>query len=148
MGGVHASMVASLFPGPVACVPLLAPRSAAAAFCRGALWEATAWKPLAAPVDEKEKVRVTFNPDCDPLDFSHRKASGVMFCRSAILLRIFHFPFTQAAIDMSVHGYVHIFSLLRMYLFVLNVLNNKPIDCCGQRRAVKRCLAYRMSLKH
>eukprot|EP00884_Botryococcus_braunii_P014706 jgi/Botrbrau1/23236/Bobra.0041s0072.2 len=55
MGGVHASMVASLYPGSVACVPLLAPRSAAAAFCKGALWEATAWKPLSAFVDEKEK---------------------------------------------------------------------------------------------
>jgi hypothetical protein len=56
MGGVHASMVASLYPGQVACVPLLAPRSAAAAFCYGALWEATAWEPLVLPVDEKQQV--------------------------------------------------------------------------------------------
>lgn len=46
MGGVHAAMVAALAPGPLAAVPMLAPRSAAAAFCRGALWRATAWEPL------------------------------------------------------------------------------------------------------
>ncbi len=56
MGGVHACMVASLYPGPVACVPLLAPRSAAAAFCHGALREATAWQPLVAAADEAHKV--------------------------------------------------------------------------------------------
>ena len=48
MGGVHAAMVAALAPGPLAAVPMLAPRSAAAAFCRGALWRATAWEPLLA----------------------------------------------------------------------------------------------------
>lgn len=58
MGGVHASMVASLFPGPIACTPLLAPRSAAAAFCNGALWDATAWQPLASLEDEKHRVRL------------------------------------------------------------------------------------------
>ena len=56
MGGVHACMVASLYPGPVACVPLLAPRSAATAFCHGALREATAWQPLLAVADEAQKV--------------------------------------------------------------------------------------------
>ncbi|KAK9840251.1 hypothetical protein WJX74_006137 [Apatococcus lobatus] len=54
MGGVHASMVAGLFPGPVACIPLLAPRSAAVAFCQGALWDATAWQPFASSTDEKQ----------------------------------------------------------------------------------------------
>ena len=49
MGGVHAGMVAALAPGPAACAPLLAPRSARAAFCDGALWAATAWRPLTAP---------------------------------------------------------------------------------------------------
>ena len=34
-----------------ACAPLLAPRSAAAAFCDGVLWNATAWTGLTAPVD-------------------------------------------------------------------------------------------------
>ena len=43
MGGVHASMVASLYPGPLALTPLLAPRSAAGAYCSGALYHATAW---------------------------------------------------------------------------------------------------------
>jgi hypothetical protein len=46
MGGVHASMVASLFPGPLALTPLLAPRSAAGAYCSGALYHATAWDEL------------------------------------------------------------------------------------------------------
>ena len=57
MGGVHASMVAGLFPGPVACIPLLAPRSAAVAFCQGALWDATAWQPFASSTDESQHVR-------------------------------------------------------------------------------------------
>lgn len=48
MGGVHASMVASLYPGPLALTPLLAPRSAAAAYCGGALYHATAWDKIVA----------------------------------------------------------------------------------------------------
>lgn len=44
MGGVHANMVASLYPGPVALTPLLSPRSAAGAYCSGALYHATAWQ--------------------------------------------------------------------------------------------------------
>ena len=56
MGGVHACMVASLYPKALACVPLLAPRSAAVAFCHGALREATAWQPLLAAADEADKV--------------------------------------------------------------------------------------------
>jgi len=55
MGGVHACMVASLYPNPIACVPLLAPRSASVAFCHGALREATAWQPLLAAADEANK---------------------------------------------------------------------------------------------
>ena len=58
MGGVHACMVASLYPHPVACVPLLAPRSAAVAFCDGALRDATAWQPLSAAADEAHMVRI------------------------------------------------------------------------------------------
>ena len=56
MGGVHASMTAALFPGNVACTPLLAPRSAAVAFCSGALQHATTWRPLTAPADRKQRV--------------------------------------------------------------------------------------------
>ena len=56
MGGVHASMVASLYPHALACTPLLAPRSAAVAYCKGALWDATAWKPLASATDAKHQV--------------------------------------------------------------------------------------------
>lgn len=37
MGGVHASMTAGLYPGEVAVTPLLAPRSAAVAYCDGAM---------------------------------------------------------------------------------------------------------------
>jgi hypothetical protein len=59
MGGVHASMVASLYPGPVACTPLLAPRSASVAFCSGALWDATAWRPLLSPEDQNHRVTIS-----------------------------------------------------------------------------------------
>lgn len=37
MGGVHASMTAGLYQGEVAVAPLLAPRSAAVAYCDGAM---------------------------------------------------------------------------------------------------------------
>lgn len=56
MGGVHAAMVASLFPGDLACAPLLAPCSAATAYCRGALRNATAWQPLAARQDHRQRA--------------------------------------------------------------------------------------------
>lgn len=56
MGGVHACMVASLYPFPIACVPLLAPRSAAGAYCQGVLNSATAWRPLLESVDEKQQA--------------------------------------------------------------------------------------------
>ena len=56
MGGVHASMVSSLFPGGTACTPLLAPRSASVSFCDGALWHSTAWQPLASTEDENDRV--------------------------------------------------------------------------------------------
>ena len=49
-------MVASLYPHPIACIPLLAPRSAAVSYCKGALWDATAWKPLTNPTDAKQQV--------------------------------------------------------------------------------------------
>ncbi|KAK2077217.1 hypothetical protein QBZ16_004851 [Prototheca wickerhamii] len=58
MGGVHATMVAGLFPAPLALTPLLSPRSAASAYCRGALWHATAWPSLAAEASDRgEEVR-------------------------------------------------------------------------------------------
>ncbi|CAM6093721.1 unnamed protein product [Calypogeia fissa] len=46
MGGVHAAMVGSLHPTPIAILPLLAPHSAAAAFCEGILQYGTAWEIL------------------------------------------------------------------------------------------------------
>ncbi|KAL2652340.1 hypothetical protein R1flu_020468 [Riccia fluitans] len=46
MGGVHAAMVGSLHPKPLATVPLLAPHSAAAAFCEGILQYGLAWEAL------------------------------------------------------------------------------------------------------
>ncbi len=55
MGGVHAAMVASLYPGDLACAPLLAPRSAATAYCRGALRHATAWQPLVTQHDKRQR---------------------------------------------------------------------------------------------
>ncbi|GAQ89711.1 hypothetical protein KFL_005540060 [Klebsormidium nitens] len=47
MGGVHASMVGSLHPYPIAVTPLLAPHSAAVAFCEGVLSLTTDWDVLA-----------------------------------------------------------------------------------------------------
>lgn len=54
MGGVHSCMVASLYPDDVALIPLLAPRSAAAAYCSGALFHATGWKKLIDDIKERQ----------------------------------------------------------------------------------------------
>lgn len=51
MGGVHACMTAGLYPHAVACTPLLAPRSAAVAYCDGALQPLLAMQPLLSEVD-------------------------------------------------------------------------------------------------
>lgn len=51
MGGVHAGMTAGLYPGEAAVVPLLAPRSAAVAYCDGAFAPLTAWGGLLPGVD-------------------------------------------------------------------------------------------------
>ncbi len=53
MGGVHSCMTAALYPGPIATAALLAPRSAAVAYCDGALSAAMAWQPLLREVDEQ-----------------------------------------------------------------------------------------------
>lgn len=59
MGGVHSCMVASLFrEKDIALVPLLAPRSAAAAYCRGALFQATGWNNLLRDVVCREQELV------------------------------------------------------------------------------------------
>ncbi|KAH8485643.1 hypothetical protein H0E87_027179 [Populus deltoides] len=46
MGGVHAAMVGSLHPTPVATLPFLSPHSAVVAFCEGILRYGTAWEAL------------------------------------------------------------------------------------------------------
>ncbi|KAG4402345.1 hypothetical protein GLYMA_02G176500v4 [Glycine max] len=46
MGGVHAAMVGSLHPTPVATFPFLSPHSAAVAFREGILKYGTAWEAL------------------------------------------------------------------------------------------------------
>ncbi|CAI0406736.1 unnamed protein product [Linum tenue] len=46
MGGVHAAMVGSLHPTPVATLPFLSPHSAVVAFCEGILQHGTAWEAL------------------------------------------------------------------------------------------------------
>lgn len=46
LGGVHAAMVGSLHPTPVATLPFLSPHSAVVAFCEGILKHATAWEVL------------------------------------------------------------------------------------------------------
>lgn len=45
-GGVHAAMVGSLHPTPVATLPFLSPHSAVVAFCEGILKHGTAWEAL------------------------------------------------------------------------------------------------------
>ena len=61
MGGVHACMTAGLYSGDVACAPLLAPRSAAVAYCDGAMHAAMAWDAVRGDLDGKnnsvEQVR-------------------------------------------------------------------------------------------
>lgn len=54
MGGVHASMVAGLYPDPIALAPLLAPSSAARSYCKGALFHATAWDRLIRDTEGRE----------------------------------------------------------------------------------------------
>lgn len=56
MGGVHAAMVGSLHPTPIATLPFLAPHSAVVAFCEGVLKHATAWDALRK---DAEKVGTT-----------------------------------------------------------------------------------------
>uniref|UniRef100_A0A0E0JWS8 Uncharacterized protein n=1 Tax=Oryza punctata TaxID=4537 RepID=A0A0E0JWS8_ORYPU len=46
MGGVHAAMVGSLHPTPIATLPFLAPHSAVVPFCDGLYRHATAWDAL------------------------------------------------------------------------------------------------------
>ncbi|XBH62236.1 protein ABHD18 [Triticum urartu] len=46
MGGVHAAMVGSLHPTPIATLPFLAPHSAVVPFCEGLYRHATAWEAL------------------------------------------------------------------------------------------------------
>ena len=48
LGGVHAAMVGSLHPTPIATLPFLSPHSAVVAFCEGVLKHATAWEALRA----------------------------------------------------------------------------------------------------
>jgi hypothetical protein len=45
-GGVHAAMVGSLHPTPIATLPFLAPHSAVVPFCEGVYKYATAWDVL------------------------------------------------------------------------------------------------------
>lgn len=56
MGGVHAAMVGSLHPTPIATLPFLAPHSAVVAFCEGVLKHATAWDALRK---DAEKIGIT-----------------------------------------------------------------------------------------
>ncbi|KNA21862.1 hypothetical protein SOVF_039420 isoform B [Spinacia oleracea] len=58
MGGVHASMVGSLHPTPIATLPFLSPHSAVVAFCEGVLKHATAWDTLRAEL-EAQQVTLT-----------------------------------------------------------------------------------------
>ncbi|XP_008787285.2 protein ABHD18-like [Phoenix dactylifera] len=53
MGGVHAAMVGSLHPTPIATLPFLAPHSAVVAFCEGVFKYATAWEALREDAAQK-----------------------------------------------------------------------------------------------
>lgn len=56
LGGVHAAMVGSLHPTPVATLPFLSPHSAVVAFCEGILKHGTAWEALREDLAVKEAV--------------------------------------------------------------------------------------------
>lgn len=56
MGGVHAAMVGSLHPTPIATLPFLSPHSAVVAFCEGVLKHATAWEALRDDLVTAQKV--------------------------------------------------------------------------------------------
>ncbi|KAJ6799911.1 protein ABHD18 [Iris pallida] len=56
MGGVHAAMVGSLHPTPVATLPFLAPHSAVVAFCEGILKHGTAWEALREDAAQKAEM--------------------------------------------------------------------------------------------
>ncbi|XP_010464967.1 PREDICTED: protein ABHD18-like [Camelina sativa] len=60
MGGVHASMVGSLHPTPVATLPFLSPHSAVVAFCEGILKYGTAWEALREEL-AAEKITMTLD---------------------------------------------------------------------------------------
>ncbi|OAY77158.1 Uncharacterized protein ACMD2_15146 [Ananas comosus] len=53
MGGVHAAMVGSLHPTPIATLPFLAPHSAVVAFCEGVFQYCTAWEALREDAAQK-----------------------------------------------------------------------------------------------
>ncbi|CAN6719311.1 unnamed protein product [Malus baccata var. baccata] len=53
LGGVHAAMVGSLHPTPIATLPFLPPHSAVVAFCEGILKHATAWEALREDLAER-----------------------------------------------------------------------------------------------
>ncbi|KAB1202823.1 hypothetical protein CJ030_MR8G024936 [Morella rubra] len=58
MGGVHAAMVGSLHPTPVATLPFLSPHSAVVAFCEGILKHGTAWEALGEDLAKREAAMI------------------------------------------------------------------------------------------
>ncbi|GFP97257.1 uncharacterized protein c4orf29 homolog [Phtheirospermum japonicum] len=59
MGGVHAAMVGSLHPTPIATLPFLSPHSAVVAFCEGVLKHATAWEALKKDLSMHKEAAMT-----------------------------------------------------------------------------------------
>ncbi|XP_073526115.1 protein ABHD18-like [Phyllobates terribilis] len=59
MGGVHAAMVGSLYPTPIATLPFLSPHSAVVAFCEGVLKYATAWDALREDLAAQKAAMMT-----------------------------------------------------------------------------------------
>lgn len=70
MGGVHAAMVGSLHPTPIATLPFLAPHSAVVPFCDGLYRHATAW-------DALRKDAATLAQDVTSLTEDTAQKSGI-----------------------------------------------------------------------
>jgi hypothetical protein len=85
MGGVHASMVAALYPEPIALAPLLAPRSAAQSYCQGALFHATAWDRLLRDTEGREAEIVAAVKEAA---VAHEKMAAAKIKRDALEGRV------------------------------------------------------------
>ncbi|KAG7672311.1 hypothetical protein Ndes2526B_g06694 [Nannochloris sp. 'desiccata'] len=96
MGGVHASMVAALYPEPLALAPLLAPRSAAQSYCQGALFHATAWDQLLRDTEGREAEIVAAVKEAA---VAHEKMAAAKIRRDALEGRANSLGFSVAGVQ-------------------------------------------------